>query len=190
MPKLPSEVRKRVKKAEAGGFAPIPTGIYEADITSITTAQGAAGPYWKIEFTITSGKFKGRKQWLNCSFSEGSEFRLKELLEATGSDENTDSDDIEGSSVKLAVSEGKISSGPRKGEPSNDVDRVFAGDADTDEEEEDEDEDEPEDEDDDEPDDEEEEEEEKPKKKAPAKAKAGAAKKGKKKDDEDDDFNF
>lgn len=191
MTKLPKTVKKRVKKASAEGREPLPTGIYPVKIAEIQTdGEGDAGPYWTWVFEVLGEgdgrEHKGRRLFYRTSFAEGVEFRIKQILEALDEDEDADTDDLEGEKVRVAVRETTIASGSRKGEPSNDIDRVMPYD-------EDEDEDELEGDEDEEEEEPEEEEEEPPKKKAKSKSKSKpkSKKKSKKKADEDEEeFEF
>lgn len=131
MAKLNKAQQKRVKEAESG-FDALPAGIYKAKIVSVDpTKKGPAGPYWKFEFQITAGKYKGRKQWVNASLSEEAAWRMQEIFDACGFEYDADSDEFAGEAVKIVLSESVIGQGPRKGQPSNNVDSVLSIDDDS-----------------------------------------------------------
>lgn len=76
--------RTTVDFSDVQDFEPIEAGEYPVIVEKVTyVEQEAEDKYdylaWELE--ITEGEFKGRKQWLNTSFSPKALFKLKEVLE-------------------------------------------------------------------------------------------------------------
>jgi len=67
-------------------FEPIPDPQVDAVFTKfdITAAQSSGVPYAKLEFTVTTPEYKGRKIWRNCSFDPKALWALKGALVAFG----------------------------------------------------------------------------------------------------------
>lgn len=133
MPKLNAGTAKKVEKQEVGegGLKPLPTGTYPAHLVSVESKEGGKGPYWKWTFELDDpepGCFT--KQYMNTSLTEASLWKLKEVFSAFGVASNTDTDELCGEHVLLAVVESVISSGPKQGQPSNDIDAVLPYDED------------------------------------------------------------
>lgn len=128
MAKLDKKTRERVAKAESSGFEPIPDGAYHLRLRDVdTTRSGEKGPYWSWEFEVVyseSGEFDNRRLWNNTSLSEKADFKMKETYEAFGVELDTDTDEMIGMVVKGIVSQRTIQQGARKGELSNQIDRL------------------------------------------------------------------
>lgn len=129
MAKLNKQNAKRV--GDSKGFEPCDPGAYHAILKDVDpTREGPKGPYWSWEYEIVEDPYVGRKQWNNTSLAEGSEFGFKQTFDAFGVDTETDTDDLLGQCVKLVISIRTIEQGPRKGELTNQIDRVVAKDPD------------------------------------------------------------
>ncbi len=126
MPKLDENAAQKVASAESTGGI-MDEGIYEMTLTKVEVATGPKGTYWKWEFTVPEDapKFGKWKQWLNTSLSEAAAWRLKEVFEAFGTTPDADTDDLIGQSVRVEVGVNTIQSGPRTGEPGNNIKKVL-----------------------------------------------------------------
>lgn len=144
MAKLNKQQQKMVNdNAGDSGFAPMPAGAVHAVLRDVDTSRsGAKGPYWSWEFeVITDQEFtpegskkpantKGRRLWNNTSLSEKAAFKMEETYSAFDVPLDTDTDDLIGKPVKLIISIRTIQEGSRKGELTNQVDRIKQPDAD------------------------------------------------------------
>lgn len=132
MPKLPKNIADQVDEQEAGGFDPLEPGKYEARLREVSVSDdpGPSGAhYWNWEYEVLDEPYKGRRLWNTTSLSEKAFFKFKESFDAFGVSPDTDTDELCGKTVKLAVSKRVISSGSRKGEMGNNVDAVLPADA-------------------------------------------------------------
>jgi hypothetical protein len=150
MAKLNKNSAKEVESA-ASGFDPLPDGAYHFILKDVDPSrEGKAGPYWSWEFECVetgvvevavrdangqeTGKtkemaLKGRRQWNNTSLSQA--WSLKQTFDAFGVPADTDTDELLGTKpVKLVISQRVIQEGNRKGELTNNVDRVMPPDED------------------------------------------------------------
>lgn len=125
MPKLPSKTAEKVAGTESSSFEALPADKYRSRLIDVEQREGQKGPYWSWEYDVVDGPFAGRKLWNNTSLSEKAYFKLKEAFDAHGADPDTDTDELCGGIVVLAVSQRVIASGSRKGETGNQVDRVL-----------------------------------------------------------------
>ena len=130
IPKLNKKQAKEVGDA-SGGFDPLEDGVYHARLRSVEVSENA-GPsgsfYWKWEFEVVEPPYINRRLWTNTSLAKAAAFKLKELFDAFGEDTDTDTDELCGEVVRLVVSTRTIQQGARKGEISNQIDRVSPAD--------------------------------------------------------------
>ena len=105
-----------VQQSGARDFEPIPTGIYEADITGIELVEVQNGankgkPMFKVEATLSDEPYNNRKQWFNVmlfNLPSGNWF-LAQFLKATGNGyaletgEIPSAEDFDGKHVSLSV---------------------------------------------------------------------------------------
>lgn len=131
MPKLGNDLAEKVENAE-DGFKPVPDGIYVAQLMEdVDVREGDKGTYWRWVFQVPTEhegdelEYSGRRFWLNTSLSEAAFFRLKEVFAAFGVPTNTDTDELVGRKVKLLIGSTIIQRGQRKGEPSNEIQKVL-----------------------------------------------------------------
>ena len=141
MAKLDKEHQEQTATASTG-FAPIPEGEYHLRLRDVDPEnEGPAGPYWSWEFEVLdSVDFKhtdpdtgeveeanteGRRLWNNTSLSKQAAFKMKETFDAFGAELDADTDDLCGGVVRAAVSQRVIQSGARKGQISNQIDRLY-----------------------------------------------------------------
>lgn len=126
MPKLNPDTAQKVENAE-DGYAPIPDGVYELELMEdVEVAEGAKGPYWKWTFQIPEGlQYAGRRFWNNTSLSESAFWKLKEAFDAFGVPTSTDTEDLVKRRVKALIVTTTINSGSRKGEPTNQIDKLM-----------------------------------------------------------------
>jgi hypothetical protein len=132
MPKLNAKQAKSVDKAE-GSFEPLDDGVYHARLRSVEVSDnpGPSGKhYWKWEFEVVEEPYINRRLWTNTSLAEAAEFKLNEMFGAFGVGTDTDTDELCGQVVRLVVSTRTIQAGSRKGETSNQIDRVSEADGD------------------------------------------------------------
>lgn len=129
MAKLNKETQKQVDEADGGSYEPIPPGAYHVKLVDVdSTREGPKGPYWSWEFDVAEGDHKGRKLWNNTSLSAAAAFSLKGTFEAFGVGSDTDTDDLIGQHCKAIVSTRTIQAGDRKGELTNQIDRLAPAD--------------------------------------------------------------
>jgi hypothetical protein len=125
-----------IDMGQAETFEPIPAGTYDASLTDwewipadeVKQGKGEYG-YVKMEFTIESGEYEGRKQWRNFSAAPKALGYLKRTLVALKADpENISGSfdtedvmpDLVGNSCRIRVSMGEF-----EGEANNSLDRVM-----------------------------------------------------------------
>lgn len=131
MAKLNKKLQNQTEKAESSSFDPLDPGVYHARLKDVdTTKSGAKGPYWSWEFQVVEEPYVNRKLWTNTSLSEAAAFKMKEMFEAFDVPLDTDTDDMLGDIVRVQVSIRTIQSGSKKGELSNQVDKVLPKDED------------------------------------------------------------
>lgn len=83
-------------KAEGKDFEPLPRGWYHVALTDGEVKavkeldadgnpnKNAGKPYWRLEFTVQSGKYEGRKAFTNAMLFQGAAYTLVQLLKSTG----------------------------------------------------------------------------------------------------------
>ncbi len=131
MPKLDDKRAQEVENAE-DGFKPIPEGVYILQLMEdVDVKEGDKGVYWKWTFEIPEqhdGKeleHAGRRFWTNTSLTKAADFKMKEMFAGFGVPANTDTAELVGRKVKAQISIRTIQGGPRKGELSNEIAKVF-----------------------------------------------------------------
>lgn len=73
-----------------GGFELLPNGKYHCQVTSVEetetgeNAKEPGTPMLKMEYTVMSGKYEGRKIWDNLVLGDSSLWKTKALLYAIG----------------------------------------------------------------------------------------------------------
>jgi Protein of unknown function (DUF669)/SAP domain len=64
---------------------PIPVGLYKMKIAKLEEKESKSGnPMLELELEVPSGDFKGRKVWDYIVLNEGSEWKLRQLVDALG----------------------------------------------------------------------------------------------------------
>lgn len=131
MPKLNTEVARKVDEAE-DGFKPVPEGIYVLQLMAdVDVKEGTKAPYWRWSFEIPAehdGKdleYSGRKFWTNTSLSDAAYFKLKETFAAFGVPTDTDTEELVGKRVKALITTKVIQGGQRAGEIGNEIEKLF-----------------------------------------------------------------
>jgi hypothetical protein len=133
MPKLNSDVAKKVDEAESG-FKPVPEGTYILQLmedVDVRESQSGKGPYWRWTFEVPKEhegeelEYSGRRFWTNTSLSEAAFFKLQEAFRAFGVPTDTDTEDLVGRRVKAVIVTRTIQQGQRKGELSNEIDKLL-----------------------------------------------------------------
>jgi hypothetical protein len=141
MAKLDKEHQEQTATASTG-FAPIPDGTYHIRLREVDPEnEGPAGPYWSWEFEVLDSiDFKhtdpdtgevedantqGRRLWNNTSLSKQAAFKMKETFDAFGAELDADTDDMCGQVVRANVSQRTIQAGARKGEMTNQIEKLF-----------------------------------------------------------------
>lgn len=145
MPKLDKNKAKAAAEASTT-FVPLPECTVHAILKDVDASrEGPAGPYWSWEYEIIDDetvdspvtgedgkpvqvKTRGRRQWNNTSLSQ--DWSLKQSFDAFGATPDTDTDELIGMPVKLVLSVRVIQAGNRKGELTNNIDRVLPPDED------------------------------------------------------------
>lgn len=114
------------------GFTPVPDAAYHLRLRDVDpTREGPKGPYWSWDFEIVEpGRYEGRRLWNNTSLAKEALFSFQQTFKAFGVPVDTDTDDLLGQVVKGIVSTRTIQSGPRKGDPANQIDRLVPKDPD------------------------------------------------------------
>lgn len=150
MPKLPKKVAEKVDETEAQTFEALPEGTFVATLEAVTTHDGKARaedpedveqfgegeliPYWKWQFMdligrsgeeVEAGKKYPGKLWVQTSLGKSSRWKVKEVFDAFGYSTDSDTDEMCGEKVILVVSKGTVQKGPKKGQPSNNVDNLL-----------------------------------------------------------------
>lgn len=136
MPKLNSDVAKKVDQAESG-FQPVPEGVYILQLMDdVEVKEGAKGPYWRWTFEVPKEhegaelEHSGRRFWTNTSLSEAAYFKLQETFRAFGVPTDTDTEELVGRRVKAVIVMRTIQQGARKGELSNEIEKLLPLDSD------------------------------------------------------------
>lgn len=128
MPKLSSKKADEIGASGDGGFEPLPEDLYTAKLQAVEAKESAAGNvYWRWEYRISDGDFKGRLLWDNTSLSDAAAWRLKKVFDAFGVPLDTDTDELLGRTVQLSVSQRVIEKGNRAGEIGNNVESILPG---------------------------------------------------------------
>lgn len=126
MATLPKAVAKRVDAHEDDEFEALPAGVYVASLLEVdATKEGPKGPYWSWQFKVEDEEYEGRRLFNNTSLSEKADFKMKETFDAFGVPSSTDTDELIGHVVKLAVSQQTIQGGSRDGQLGNQVDKLL-----------------------------------------------------------------
>lgn len=73
----------------------VPEGEYPTEVTAVTLEEGQEHDYFKWEFTVDAGEYKGRKFFTNTSLSPNALWNLKYLLEQLGQEIPDDEMDID-----------------------------------------------------------------------------------------------
>ena len=129
MPKLSAKVAKQVENAEAAtGFALLEEGRYAAQLRSVSQKDGKEYPYWVWEFHNLhneDGQKQPGRQWNNTSLSPKAIGFLKSTFEAFGYTTDSDTDEMIGEWIVLYIAKTAIPSGPKAGQPTNEVRQVL-----------------------------------------------------------------
>ena len=103
MPKLNPTRAAQVAQVETTSYEPLPDGVYPAKLRDVTTHEGRTAPYWRWEYEITDPQYAGRRMWYNTSLSDRALWRLRNVFDAFCVPADTNTDDLIGLSVQLAV---------------------------------------------------------------------------------------
>lgn len=129
MPKLPKKKAQSVAQQEGSDFEALPEGTYVGQLVSVKVSDkpGPSGAhYWTWEFDVVEPEeHKNRKLFVNTSLSDEAEWKMKEMFDAFGYSTDSDTDEMVGEQIKLAVSQRVIEQGSRKGQIGNNVDRCM-----------------------------------------------------------------
>jgi hypothetical protein len=127
MPKLGhEEARVAEQAAEEGGPELIPEGTYLLQLLDVEVSDKPGGSgfhYWTWQYKIVDedSKFKGREIRLITSLSPKAAFSIGGAFAAHGVPADTHTDELLGQKVWGRITIGKITSGPRTGEDSNNL---------------------------------------------------------------------
>lgn len=135
MPKLDSKTAKAVAEQESTTFEALPEGVYTVQLKEVEVRDTKAGDsqYWVWKLEVQDEGYAGRLLWLNTSLKETAQWKLKEVFDAFGYTTDSDTDEMIGDRIKVAVSQRLIEQGSRKGSMGNNIDRCLPADADGDE---------------------------------------------------------
>ena len=128
MAKLGEQIkRSELPVDEAGSYDPLPEGWYATKITNseLKDTKSGTGQYIKLEFTVTSESFSGRKVWGMLNIRNDNEKaeeigrkQLNSLMAALGMESLGDTDELVGGDVSIKL---KIKEATEKYDASNDV---------------------------------------------------------------------
>lgn len=112
-----------------GEFEPFDDGYYLAKIEKVSLSP-KAGPsgfkqvifVWRIQ---KPGKWAKRTQWDRISLSPKAAFKMRELFDACGYEYDSNPGELIGEVAILELEQVEVQSGPKKGEISNDVVKVY-----------------------------------------------------------------
>tara|TARA_R110002126_G_scaffold30625_1_gene99885 strand:- start:224 stop:691 length:468 start_codon:yes stop_codon:yes gene_type:complete len=108
--------RSELPVDEVGSYDPLPEGWYTTKITNseLKDTKSGTGQYIKLEFTVTSESFSGRKVWGMLNIRNDNEKaeeigrkQLNSLMAALGMESLGDTDELVGGdvSIKLKIKE-------------------------------------------------------------------------------------
>jgi hypothetical protein len=129
MPKLAEDKAQQVNETEGSSFEAYPEGIYQGTLQDVEVREGQKADYWSWRFSDIISveddkKFPG-SLWVNTSLTDAADWKMKEVFAAFGVPADTDTDELLGKEVWLAVSQRVIEKGARMGETGNNVERVM-----------------------------------------------------------------
>jgi hypothetical protein len=128
MPKLNKTQAKAVNDAESS-FEPIEDGVYHVRLREVEAVTAKSGnPMWKVEFEIVEEPYVNRRLWTNLVQVEAALFKTNEFFAAFDVPPTTDTDELCGQVCRAVVSTRTIQEGARKGEISNQIDRLSPAD--------------------------------------------------------------
>ena len=137
MPQLNPQMAEKVEAAK-DGFEPLEPGIYVVQLKEdVEVKQGAKGLYWKWTFEVSEfGPARdgeepepqdgaGRRLWNNTSLSEAAFFKITETFAAFGVPTDTDTEKLVGFKVRAQIAQVIIQQGTRKGQMSNEIQKLL-----------------------------------------------------------------
>lgn len=127
MPQLNEATAAKVEKAESG-FALLDPGIYIVQLHSVEVkqSQSGKGPYWAWRFDIPEGEaHEGRRFYENTSLSEAAYFRLKAVFAAFEVPTTTDTDELVGRKIRIALGHETQQQGQNIGTLRNSIDHLL-----------------------------------------------------------------
>jgi len=128
MPKLNKKKAKSVEAAESSGFSIIPGGVYVSELTKVEVHPSPAGNadvWWAFFKVVEDGDHEGHELLGFVSLSDKAEFKMKEFFDAFGEPADTDTDDLLGEEIRLAVSVITAQKGKRQGQEINSVEEFL-----------------------------------------------------------------
>ncbi len=128
MPKLNQKQAKAVSDAE-GSFEPIEDGVYHVRLREVEAVTAKSGnPMWRVEFEVVEEPYVNRRLWTNLVQVDAALFKTNEFFAAFGASPGTDTDELCGQICRAVVSQRTIQEGARKGEVSNQIERLSPAD--------------------------------------------------------------
>ena len=123
-----------VNKAEGGARVLVDEDQYRLKLTKVIVSPKPdrnGNSYWVWSWDIVSGqttgdKFKGKSIRCNTGFTEDQAFFPKMIFDAFGAKPNADTDTLLGNEVLAIVGQREITTGPRKGQITNDITTVMS----------------------------------------------------------------
>lgn len=131
MPKLTREFARHTEQAagdwndEAPYHQALEPGWYLCRLLEVEQKDGRVAPYWGWKYETVEGQ---RFLWDNTSLSEKAIGRLGKVFEAFGVPADTDTDELVGKLVNIAVGVETIAFGKRQGQIGNTVLGLMPGD--------------------------------------------------------------
>ena len=126
MPRLDANTAKSVSSQETTSFEPIPEGVYTVRLREVEARESRQGsPYWAWVVEVDGGDHDGRRLWINTSLKDSAHWKLKEVFDAFGFTTDSDTDEIVGERMKVAVTQRTIEGGARAGQLGNNVERCM-----------------------------------------------------------------
>src|SRR4249919_2577778 len=109
MPQLEKDKAQQVADTEGSTFEAYPEGIYQGTLQDVEVREGTKADYWSWRFSdvvnVEDDKTYPGSLWVNASLSDAADWKMKEVFEAFGVPADTDTDELLGKSVWLAVSQ-------------------------------------------------------------------------------------
>lgn len=130
MPRLNKQQAKKAEQAETGQFDALKAGTYLCQLKEVEVKPGKDGtPGWNWKWEVGPDQdHAGRYLWVYTAIKDDAFWKMKEIFDALGFSTDSDTDELVGEWANLIVTQRIIESGPRRGQPGNNVDRILPAD--------------------------------------------------------------